>query len=323
MSLPAGTGVWVVKTVRVARLEPSQAAAVMRARASEANAAWPSLRCTTPGSTPTASQRRDAAEAEQRVLREARVGVAVVQARGDPARGPSFSGSSVSSSSSGTRPTSTRQICARDLDVAARDLDRQRRAVVAGDERGGQALGVGEDPVLLLPARVVDALAEVAAAVHEADADHRQRAVGRLLEDVAGERAEAAGVDRQRLVDGVLGAEEGDGVVGVDRAAAARARGRRGPRLERRRPRAEQRVVVGGALERLGGGLLQQPDGVAGDHAPAARVDRAEQLRAARHPGPAVVVGQPRQGRQRVGQPPRQGVGGAGEVVAAISHAGP
>ena len=81
-------------------------------------------------------------------------------------------------------------------------------AVVAGDERGGHAVGIGLDPVLVLPAGRVDPLAEVAVAVHQADRDQRQPPVGGLLEDVAGQHAEAAGVDRQRLVDRVLGAEE-------------------------------------------------------------------------------------------------------------------
>ena len=101
-------------------------------------------------------------------------------------------------------------------------------AVVAGDERGGQPLGVRVDPVLVLPAAGVDALAEVALPVHEADGDERQREVGGLLEDVAGERAEAAGVDRQRAVDAELGAEVGDRVLGVaGPSAAGRARSAR------------------------------------------------------------------------------------------------
>src|SRR5206468_11079970 len=45
-----------------------------------------------------------------------------------------------------------------------------------------------------------DALAEVPLRVHEADADERQAEVARFLAVIAGEHAEAARVDRQRLV---------------------------------------------------------------------------------------------------------------------------
>ena len=71
------------------------------------------------------------------------------------------------------RPTSTRQICAVTSKSRDRHRDRDRLAVVARDERGGQAVRIGVDPVLVLPAAGVDALAEVAVAVQEADGDQR------------------------------------------------------------------------------------------------------------------------------------------------------
>ena len=73
---------------------------------------------------------------------------------------------------------STRQICAVTSRSRDRHRDRERLAVVARDERGGQAVRVGVDPVLVLPAAGVDALAEVAVAVQEADGGQRPRAVG-------------------------------------------------------------------------------------------------------------------------------------------------
>ena len=77
----------------------------------------------------------------------------------------------------------------------------------AQDRQPGQVeVRVG---VLLVPVRV-DRLAEVAAAVEEPDADERQGHVAGGLHVVAGEDAEAAGVDAQRLVEAVLGAEVGD-----------------------------------------------------------------------------------------------------------------
>ena len=54
--------------------------------------------------------------------------------------------------------------------------------------------------VLDLAVVAVEALAEVAAAVEEADPDERDAELRRRLEMVAGEHAEAAGVDRQALV---------------------------------------------------------------------------------------------------------------------------
>ena len=71
----------------------------------------------------------------------------------------------------------------------------------------------------LLPAVGVEVLAEVALAVEQADADQRQAEVAGALQVVAGEDAEAAGVDRQAFVEAELGGEVGDrnvaAVVGV------------------------------------------------------------------------------------------------------------
>ena len=61
-----------------------------------------------------------------------------------------------------------------------------------------------------LAAALVEPLPEVAAAVEQADADERDAELGRRLQVVAGEDAEPAGVDRQRLVDAELHAEVGD-----------------------------------------------------------------------------------------------------------------
>ena len=124
-----------------------------------------------------------------------------------------FSGRSASSSSSGTRPTSTRQTWATTSrpTTGTETVSGSPSSPVTSARR--DAVGIGVDPVLVLPAGAVDALAEVAVAVHQPDRDERERAVGGLLEDVAGEHAEAAGVDRQRAVDGVLRAEEGDGAL--------------------------------------------------------------------------------------------------------------
>ena len=146
-----------------------------------------------------------------------------------------------------------------DLHVAHGQGDRHRLAVVAADQRGREALRVRVDPVLVLPAAGVDALAEVALAVHEADGDQRQRQVGGLLEDVAGERAEAARVDRQRAVHAELRAEVGDG---ARRRASASGRSRSALDLGLHGgDPLEQRGVGRGALERLGVGLPSRRTG--------------------------------------------------------------
>ena len=263
---------------------------------------------------PQRVQRAHAADAEQRVLAEPHAGVAHVQARGDPAVGEVV-----------LRPVGVEQqqrhaadVHAPDLGddraLADRHLDAQRLAVVAGDQRRGHALGIGLDPVLVLPAGGVDPLAEVAVAVHEADRDDRQAHVGRLLEDVAGEHAEPARVDGERLVDRVLGAEERGGAVLGDGLGQQRLGqlGRHGAVQVRE---AGEEVAVARQLgEAAGRRLLDQPDGVAEAELPAAGVDRGEKLGAAGRPRPAVVVGEVRERRERLRQPRAQRVNGRIDV---------
>ena len=84
---------------------------------------------------------------------------------------------------------------------------------VASDGRlHRQLVDVGVEVLFVLPAVVVEALAEVALVVEQADADERDAQVAGALDVVAGEHAEAAGVDRQRLVQAELGREIGDGL---------------------------------------------------------------------------------------------------------------
>ena len=156
-----------------------------------------------------------------------------------------FSGRSASSRNSGTRPMSTRQIWATTSIASIFTLDRDRLPVVAGHERGGQAVRVGVDPVLVLPAAVVDPLAEVALAVEQADRGQRPRAVGSFLEDVAGEGAQAARVDRERAVEAELGGEVRDRPVGRRGAVVGGTVEVRGHAfLDRRGPRQQLRVLA-------------------------------------------------------------------------------
>ena len=87
---------------------------------------------------------------------------------------------------------------------------RERTAVGSGHPGAGEDITAGFDPVLVLPAGVVESLMEVALAIEQTHGDEGCRAVGGLFQVVPGEGTEAAGVDRQGGVDRVFRAEEGD-----------------------------------------------------------------------------------------------------------------
>ncbi len=106
------------------------------------------------------------------------------------------------------KPDGDRQIASRQLDA-----HRERQAVRVLDACQRQptqvVVGVG---VLLMTVRI-DRLAEVALAVEQPDPDEWQSHIAGRLHVIAGEHAEAARVDTERLVDAVLGAEIGDRAV--------------------------------------------------------------------------------------------------------------
>ena len=231
------------------------------ASSSGASAAWPSLRWTTAGSIPRARSARTPPTpsrmyCESRVRSSATYRRVVIQRSSGPF--------------SGTLGVEQEQRHATDVDapdlgddigVVDRHRDRQRLAGLVGHQRRRQPLRIGVDPVLVLPTACVDPLTEVALAVHQADGDHRQPAIGRLLEQVAGERTEAAGVHRQRQVHAVLGAQERDRPVDrKPRVGGALQIGVDG-RLEHGRALDERRVGRG-AAQRLDRGLLQQANRV-------------------------------------------------------------
>ena len=125
--------------------------------------------------------------------------------------------------------------------VTERHGDHARPAI--GRDRGfDRRIGPADALVaFFLPAVVGHALAEVALRIHEADADERQAEVRGFLAVIAGEHAEAARVDRQRLVQRELRGEVGDAAVAEHRLLFAPPRVRLGPRLIE----AEDRLVVG------------------------------------------------------------------------------
>ncbi len=225
--------------------------------------------------------RADGADAEHRVLRQADLRIPDVQARRRPAGDRRVLGEVRVEQEQRDAPDVHPPDLRLHLVTADRHRDAQRRAVLARDERHRHESRVGLDPVLVLQAADVDALAEVPLAVEQPDADERERRVGGLLEHVACEGAEAAGVDRQRAVNAELGADEGDRLLGADRAVLQRMRRalRVGParRLELLGP-PDHVGVARGALQRGARCLAQQAHGVAAHALPALGVDRCEQF---------------------------------------------
>ena len=176
-------------------------------------------------------QRAHAAHAEQHLLLQAQLAAAAVEALGDAARRLVVL-VHVGVEQQQRHPA---DLGAPDVGVqlaAAGQLDGDagRGAVLLAQQRQRQPVGVEHRVVLLLPAVAVQALAEVAGLVEQADADDRHAEVGGRLEVVAGEDAQAAGVLRQRRGDAELGAEVGDRRRARPRPARGPTAGTSGPR---------------------------------------------------------------------------------------------
>ena len=95
--------------------------------------------------------------------------------------------------------------------AAGLNFDDDGFAILADGRLHGALIDVGLEVLFTLPAILVEALQEVALAIEQADADEGNIEVGGALDVVAGEDAEAAGVDGQRLVQPELGGEIGHG----------------------------------------------------------------------------------------------------------------
>ena len=215
----------------------------------------------------------------------------------------SLSGMSVSSISTGTRPTCTFQTAACTTRPGQVDRHGQHAARRRLHRQHRQPREVVVRVGVLLEAVGVHGLAEVARAVEQPHADERDAEVARRLAVVAGQDAEAARVDPERLVDPELHREVGD------RA------GERGALL--RVPARAAAVVVEGLddvaveLDELRVGeqphpLLrldvdQQLDRVV-VAPPRLGVDAREEPAGARRPAPPVVVGEVAQPLEARGQ---------------------
>ena len=209
--MPAGTGVWVVKTVpaRTASTASSNVSprSVMRRRmrSRPRKPAWPSLVWNTWVGLADGVEGPHAADAEQDLLADAVLGAAAVEAVGDQA---ALGVVLVDVGVEQVEPDAA-DVGPPDLgdDGHAGQVDLDARTL---DERQRHGVGVEGREALLLPAVGVELLAEVALAVEEPDADERHAELAGRLEVVAGQHAEAARVLRQGLGDAELGREVGD-----------------------------------------------------------------------------------------------------------------
>jgi hypothetical protein len=123
------------------------------------------------------AQRPHPAHAEQDVLRQARLLVGHVQPGGDPALERPVLRKLRVQKEQRHPPHVDAPDLSDHVGVVDRNGHRQRLARLVCHQRRRQPLGIGVDPVLVLPSAAVDALAEVALAIHQADRHHRQPAI--------------------------------------------------------------------------------------------------------------------------------------------------
>jgi hypothetical protein len=150
-------------------------------------------------------QRLVAADAEQQFVTDAHAGVAAVQTRREVA---------VLGRVAFDVRVEQQQVAAAHLhaphlggdDAAARlELHGDRFAVLADGGLHRHQVGVRAQVLFPLPAVAVETLPEVALTVEQPDADERQAEVRGALDVVPGQHAQAARVDRKRLVQAELG----------------------------------------------------------------------------------------------------------------------
>ena len=150
---------------------------------------------------------------------------------------------------------------------------------------------------------MVEVLAEIALVVEQSDGHQRHAEAAGALDVVAGQDAEAAGVDRHRFVDAELGGEIGDrrGAQDAGFAGAERVAGVGEIFLEPAVGLIDARGEdhLGGPLgDLLGRHLGQQHDRIMVDLAPFDGVEIAEQVDDLRVPAPPQIAGQ----RRRIGR---------------------
>ena len=152
----------------------------------------------------------DAADPEDQLLVEAHLAAPDVQDVGDRPVGVGVLGLVGIQQEDGHaadlgQPDRHGQVAPRQLD---RDGERQPGGVLDPAQR--EATQVVVRVVVLLVAVGIDRLPEVALPVQEPDPDGREGHVAGRLHVIAGQHAETARVDAERLVEPVFGAEVGD-----------------------------------------------------------------------------------------------------------------
>jgi hypothetical protein len=151
----------------------------------------------------------DAAEAEDRLLTEAVVGVAAIEVVGEAAI------PGVVAFDIGVKQEDGDDMSSNADDVEAPGTDEDLTVLQRkGDDLVGAGKGCFRRPgnvgLGLLP-DIGELLAKVAAAMDQRDRDHRTAGVGGGAQSVASEHAEATGVRRKRRGEGYLHGEVGDG----------------------------------------------------------------------------------------------------------------
>ncbi len=182
-----------------------------------------------------------------------------------------------------------------ELAAAVRDRDHHRPAGVSGRRTDRQAGEVVLGVDVLLAAVGVDVLVEVAVPVEEPDSDQRHAQVAGALQVIAGEDAEAAGIERQAGIEAVLHAEVGDRPVELRVALREPGLGATG-HVGLEHPddllvEAAEVLVLEFRLPVVVIEVDQQLDGIAVER-PGAAVHRGEELAGGRVPGPPEIAGE-------------------------------
>ena len=180
--------------------------------------------------------------------------------------------------------------------AAGIDTNLDGTAVFADGDFQRKLVHVGDEIFFLLPAAAVEALAEISLAVEEADADEGNAEVGSAFNMVAGEHAEAAGIDRQRFMDAEFGGEIGDGR-GAQHAGVARSPGAVGLQIFLQAAVGVVDAAVQNQFGRAGFELGQrefgeQRNGILIQLAPAERIEIAEKADGVMVPAPPKVASQ-------------------------------
>ncbi len=253
----------------------------LRIASSTANPLCPSFRCRTPGVMPMALRARKPPTPSSSSWR--------IRTRPSPPYNREVSSRSSgafpstfeSSSNRSQRPTFIAPHLRANGAAARLDLHRDRLALGPDGRLHGQLVDVGRQIFFLLPAVAVQPLAEISLAVKQADADQRNTQVGRALDVIAGQHAESAGINGNRLVQAEFGGEI------RDRTRPQNARVPRSPGAVRLEifPLAAVGVIDSAVqhqfprapLNRRQRHLPQQRDGIVVELPPAYRIEIAEQ----------------------------------------------